>query len=385
MRGVTALALASLALSSGCSRSPSDFSTDNARTHLVQLAGVIGSRPAGTAANALARAYLADALARAGFAVRIQTADASNVPLGVSGRVHNIIGVKDGPKREAIGLVAHYDSVAEGAGAADDGIGSAVVVEAARVLAEMPDRQWTVMVLLTDAEEPGLLGASAVVEDPDVRERLKVVINIEAMGADAPVRLFETGPGNAWLAGVWAAAAPHPRGASFDFEIYRRMPNDTDFSVFKRVGIPGLNFAAVGDIYGYHTAIDVPERVTARALEDAGATVLAVATRLQRDDITHRTGQQATYFDLLGVTAVAWSPATDVVLLALALSLGLVAWGRMVAACWRAAGLRAMLVVILWAIVGLLVVAGASIGSVALLRTVREVYHPGTPGLADLR
>ena len=82
---------------------------------------------------------------------------------------------------------------------------------------------------------------------------------------------------------------PRPRGASFDLEIYRRMPNDTDFSVFKRAGIPGLNFAAVGDMYAYHTAIDVPERVTARALSDAGATVVAVAEALQRQDITTRT------------------------------------------------------------------------------------------------
>jgi hypothetical protein len=103
---------------------------------------------------------------------------------------------------------------------------------------------------------------------------------------------------------------------------------------------------------------------------------VAVATRLQGDDITRRTGQQATYFDLLGVTAVAWSPATDAVLLALALVLGVIAWGRVVAACWRAAGLRGVLVVMLWTIVGPLVVAGASIGSVALVRTVREVYHP---------
>ncbi len=371
-----ALAFASLALSTSCLHPPTEFSTDNARAHLLQLAGVIGSRPAGTTANARARAYLADALRRAGFAVRIQTADATSAQLGVSGRVHNIIAVKEGARRDAIGLVAHYDSVAEGAGAADDGIGSAVVVEAGRVLAAMREPQWTVMVLLTDAEEDGLLGASAVVDDPDVRQRLKVVINVEAMGADAPVRLFETGPGNGWLAEVWAAAAPHPRGASFDFEIYQRMPNDTDFSVFKRAGIPGLNFAAVGDIYGYHTSIDVPERVTARALEQAGATVVAVASRLQREDITRRTGLQATYFDLLGVTAVAWSPKTDVVLLTLALVLGAVAWGRVLVACWRAAGGRGLLAVIVWTVVGLLVVAGASIGSVALVRTVREVYHP---------
>ncbi len=74
------------------------------------------------------------------------------------------------------------------------------------------------------------------------------------------------------------------------------MPNDTDFSVFKRAGIPGLNFAAVGDIYGYHTAIDVPERVTARALEHAGATVVAVATRLaaRGHHATHRDSRPPT-------------------------------------------------------------------------------------------
>ncbi len=106
------------------------------------------------------------------------------------------------------------------------------------------------------------------------------------MGVDAPVRLFETGPGNGWLAHVWAQASPHPRGASFDFEIYERMPNDTDFSVFKRAGIPGLNFAAVGDIYGYHTAIDVPERVTSRRSSRPAPRSWRIASQLQRDDIT---------------------------------------------------------------------------------------------------
>ncbi len=376
MRGVIALTIASLALSAGCSRPPSDFSTDNARAHLVHLAGAIGARPAGTAANARARAYLAESLARAGFAVRIQTADATHERFGVSGRVHNIIAVKDGARRDAIGLVAHYDSVAESTGAADDGIGSAVAVEAGRLLAAARDSRWSLMVLLTDAEEDGLLGASAVVEDPEVRERLKVVINVDAIGVDAPVRLFEAGPGNAWLAQVWASASPHPRGTSFDYEIYKRMPNDTDFSVFTHAGIPGLNLAVVGDSYGYHTAIDVPERVTARALEDAGATVVAIAAHLQRGDITRRSDQDATYFDLLGLTAVAWGPVTDLVLLALALALGVVAWGRVVAACWRAAGGRGVVAVMLWSGVGVLVVAGAAIGSVALVRAVREVYHP---------
>ena len=42
--------------------------------------------------------------------------------------------------------------------------------------------------------------------------------------------------------------------ASFGVEIYRRLPNDTDFSILKRQGIPGLNFAVADDSYAYHTA-----------------------------------------------------------------------------------------------------------------------------------
>jgi len=64
------------------------------------------------------------------------------------------------------------------------------------------------------------------------------------------------------------------------------------------------------------------------------------------------------------------------VLLAVALVLGAVAWGRVIVGCWRTAGVGGVLVAAGWTIVGVLVVAGAAIGSVALLRAVREVYHP---------
>lgn len=376
MRGSIPLAVVALLTAASCSQRASDFSTANARAHVEHLAGTIGSRPAGTAANARARGYLVEHLERHGFRVRVQAADASNPQHGISGRVHNIVAVKDGARRDALGLVAHYDSVPEGPGAADDGFGTAVVAEAARVLAGRANRRWSLMVLLTDAEEDGLLGAAAAVDDPEVRERLKAVVNVESIGADAPVLLFETGPGNGWLAGVWARAVPHPRGGSFNYEIYRRMPNDTDFSVFKRAGIPGLNFAAVGDMYAYHTALDVPARVTTRALADAGAAVVALADALEEEDLLRREDEPATYFDVAGLTALSWSPATDRVLVMLAVVLGAIAWLRVASACRHAARLRGVALALAWAIVGACLVAGAAIGAVALLRAVREVYHP---------
>ena len=120
-----------------------------------------------------------------------------------------------GSRPEAIGLLSHYDSAPESPGAADDGLGVAVSLEAARVLAARRDRQWTTLVLVTDGEESGLMGAAALVTDRDVASALHAYINIEAAGSSGPAVLFEAGPANGWLTGAWARSAPHPRGGSF--------------------------------------------------------------------------------------------------------------------------------------------------------------------------
>jgi hypothetical protein len=376
VRGALPLAIAGLLGAAGCAGPSPEFPIAAARTHVVHLGAAIGSRPSGTEANRRAREYLVETVSRAGLSVRVQASDVYSPRFNVAGRVHNIIGTREGARRDAIALVAHYDSVPEGSGAADNAFGTAVVIEAARVLARQPDLRWSLMVLLTDGEERGLLGASAVLEDAQVRERLKAVINVESIGNDRPVVLFETGPGNAWLTRAWAASAPAPRGASFNYEIYRRMPNDTDFSVFKRAGIPGLNLAAVGDGYAYHTSAESPARVTDGALAQAGSTIVAVVEALQREDITRRTPDEPTYFDLLGRAAVAWTPATDIGLLSAALAAGVVAFVRAARATVRAGGGRALVLVACWALAGLAGVTAGAVGSMALLRAVREVYHP---------
>src|SRR6476620_3046650 len=207
-----------------CSRSAGVFSEQNARAHVSMLAGTIGSRPVGSEANARARAYVIDQLKLYGYEVRVQEADGRRAPLGRTAHVVNVIAVLQGPKPEAIGLLAHYDSAPDSPGAADDGLGVAVSLEAARVLAARADRSRTIFVLLTDGEESGLMGAAALMTDRDVTSRLQAYINVEAAGSGGTAMLFEAGPGNAWLVSKWARNAPHPRGASFGVEIYRRLP-----------------------------------------------------------------------------------------------------------------------------------------------------------------
>ena len=167
----------------GCARTPAVFSEQNARAHVGMLAGTIGSRSAGSPPNARARAYIVEQLKQLGFEVRVQETDARRRDLGQAVRVANIVGILAGQRTEAVGLLSHFDSVAEAPGAADDALGVAVALETARLFAARPNRRWSLFVLVTDAEESGLMGAAALVGERDITDRLKAYINIEAIGS----------------------------------------------------------------------------------------------------------------------------------------------------------------------------------------------------------
>jgi peptidase M28-like protein len=360
----------------GCARSAPLFSEQNARVHVSMLAGTIGSRPIGSEANARAREYIVDQLKLFGYGVRVQETDARRPELGRSAHVFNVIAVLPGTRQEAVGLVAHYDSAPESPGGSDDGLGVAVVLETARVLAARPNRNWTVMVLLTDGEEAGLMGAAAVMTDREVTSRLGAYVQVESAGSTGPALLFETGPRNGWLVSQWARNAPHPRGGSLAVEIYRRLPNDTDFSIIKRHEIPGLNFATVADSYAYHTARDTAERLSSRTLRETGENVVAVATALDTSDITRRSATAATYFDLAGASAVSYGSTAGWFIAGIALILGVVAWVRVTTAAVRISGLARWLLEVVWTGFGALAVTAAMVGTTWALRAAREVYHP---------
>lgn len=372
---VRALGGLALVAAAACGPQGDRFVTANARAHVNMLAETIGSRPAGSDANRRARTYLIDQLQLAGLQVRVQETDARRPELGLAGRVSNIVAIRQGQLSDAIAIVAHYDSVADGPGAGDDAFGSAIAVEAARVLAAAPMRH-SLMVLLTDSEESGLLGAAGAMSDPAIRDRIAAYVNVEAVGASGAPLLFETGPGNRWLTSVWARHAPYPRGASFAVEIYKRTPNDTDFSILKRADIPGLNFAIIGDSTAYHTDRDTAARLDTESLTVGGENVIAVASALDARDLRTRTSQDATYFDIGGAWALSYGPVTALVIGIASIAFGLLAWLRVAAAAARATGTFRLAFTVLWAIIGAVIVVAAMVGAMWLLRAVREVYHP---------
>ena len=371
-----ALPVLLLAVLAACSREAPRFSLENSRVHVQMLAGTIGSRPIGTPENAKARQYVIDQLRLFGYEVRVQETDARRPDAGLTARVVNIIAVKAGPDRNAIGLVSHYDSSPEAPGAADDGLGVAVSLEAARVLAARQDRRHTLFVLVTDGEESGLMGAAAVVTDRDVMSRLNAYINVEAIGSSGRAMLFETGPGNGWIVRQWAHSAPRPRGASFALEIYKRLPNDTDFSIFKRHDVPGLNFASIGDSYAYHTARDTADRLADETLSTTGENVVQTALALDRVDLLTRSASNQTYFDIGRTVAVSWGPIAAWFIAAAALVVGLLAWFKTLAATVRLMGIWRWILEVIWALIGVAAIAGSMVGATWLLRMGRAVYHP---------
>jgi hypothetical protein len=232
------------------------------------------------------------------------------------------------------------------------------------------------MILVTDGEEAGLMGAAALVTDRDVMSRLQAYVNVESIGSAGDPTLFETGPGNGWLVTPWARQAPRPRGGSFGLEIYRRLPNDTDFSILKRQGVPGLNFAIVGDSYAYHTTRDTPERLSPVTVRRTGEQVVALMTALDAVDVTARTDTDRTYFDLGGRAAASYGPVTGAVIGVAALLLGGIAWLRVMRTAIRLEGVWRWLLTAFWTLAGSAAVVASMVGATWALRLAREVYHP---------
>jgi hypothetical protein len=364
------------ALTIGCSREPGVFVDTNARAHIGMLAGTIGSRPLGTDANRRAREYLVDQLRQFGFHVRVQEADARRHELGLTARVANIIAVLPGERAEAVGLVAHYDSSPFAPGATDDALGVGVALEAARLFAARERRPWSLFVLLTDGEESGLMGAAALVTDREVLDRLRAYVNLESIGSSGNAVLFETGPGNAWLVKPWGRRAPHPRGGSYAIEIYQRLPNDTDFSILKTRDVPGLNLAPVGDSYAYHTARDTPDRLARETIRLTGENVVSILGALQEIDITQRTTQGTTFFDIGGTMGVSYGSPMSFFTSSAALLLGVLASVRLIADAVRTNGGLRWLLALAWSWISAGLVIGSMIGATWLFRVAREVYHP---------
>ncbi|HSK10341.1 MAG TPA: M20/M25/M40 family metallo-hydrolase, partial [Vicinamibacterales bacterium] len=284
------------------------FSAARAMAHVERVAE--RPHPTGSADNARVREYLAGVLGSMGHRVERQRAVAIQAGRGVrAARVENLMVRVPGTRSTgAVLFASHYDSVPAGPGASDDASAVAVLVETLRALRALPPAANDLIFLFTDAEEYGLLGATAFVDQHPWLKDVRVAINFEARGTRGPSLMFETGPGNGPLVREWAQAVPRPAGASFTDAVYKRMPNDTDFSEFKRHGIAGLNFAFIDDWARYHTPRDDVDALDRGSLQHHGEAALGLARRLGAIDLATLQGSDAVYFSVPGAGLVVRYP-----------------------------------------------------------------------------
>jgi hypothetical protein len=240
--------------------------------------------PMGSSANRAVRDELVRRMSALGLSPQIRPGEGLQQPKwdkGVlaGGSVENIVGVLPGRDRAApaIALMAHYDSVPGSPGAADDATGVASALETVRAIKARGVPARDVMVVITDGEEAGLLGANAFFRRDPLAKRVGFVFNMEARGGGGRVQMFQTGADNGETVELLRRTAVRPQASSLTGFIYANMPNDTDFTEARKAGVAGLNYAFIGRQFDYHSPTSTPATLEQGTVQDMGDQVLSTA------------------------------------------------------------------------------------------------------------
>jgi Peptidase family M28 len=299
---------------------PAAFSAERAMKHVVAIAQ--RPHPIGSAEHDRVRDYLVAQLSILGLEPQIQNATGVGTRSADAGRVQNILaritgGQSGGP---AVLLVAHYDSVEAAPGAADDGAGIAAILETVRAVRAGAPLLHDIIVLFTDGEESGLLGAAAFVREHPWAKDVAMALNFEARGTAGRSLMFETGPGNLDAVRVLRTVPGVTAGSMFT-TIYRTMLVDTDLS---ELGTPALNFAFGDGADRYHTSHDDVAHLNIGSLQHHGQQALALAHAFANGPLPRPRTGDAVFFELPGVGLVVYSEKWAMLLALVAAALAVV-------------------------------------------------------------
>ncbi|MCX7544606.1 M20/M25/M40 family metallo-hydrolase [Marinicella gelatinilytica] len=217
---------------------------------------------------------------------------------------------------QAVMLMAHYDAARfSGNGAADDAVGVAVALEIFKTyIQQNPSPKNNLMLLITDGEELGLLGAKAFIDDQLRYYDIGAIINLEARGSSGPaIFLPESVEGNHGLIAAYhEAGVPMPVSSSLDAEIYAKMPNDTDVTPFKESGINAFNLAFIDDHFNYHSQNDDLAHLSLNSVAHHLIQSKSLFNYLAMSDLgSLKSNQSVVYFSIPGQGLVSYSQATS--------------------------------------------------------------------------
>lgn len=297
---------------------PGGFDTARALARLQRILGDQRPHPVDSAANDSVRERLLAELRAIGLGPTV-TDDVACNGTGKSrtvscARVRNVLARLGPAAGRPVMMVSHYDSTPVGPGAADDGIGVAVMLEAAALLKDRPLKR-PVLLLFNEGEEAGLIGARAFVERHPLARQVEAVVNLEARGTTGPALMFETSRPNGAAIAAFARSSGRPAANSASADFYRLIPNDTDVSVFRDRPWTILNFAIIGNETRYHSPGDRLAALDPKSVRHMGEQALAATAELASTPAVPSAGGDRLYMDLLGRTLVVMPMALGIALL----------------------------------------------------------------------
>ncbi|MGJ8560087.1 MAG: M20/M25/M40 family metallo-hydrolase [Litorimonas sp.] len=306
------------------------FDTGAAMARLSRILGDERPHPVDTDANDAVRERLLTEIRTLGFDPIVRDDFRCTDHFGgVCARVRNVMFWAVPPIDDAtqgVALMSHYDSVPAGPGAGDDGAGVAVGLEVARLLKDRGDLR-PVLILITDGEEIGLLGAESFVHSDPLAARIDAVVNVEARGVRGPISMFQTSNPNARDIAAIAKTGRTALTNTLTTSIYEAMPNDTDISRFLDADAPrqvdATNFAFIlGDSF-YHTPGDNLANLNPGTLFHSGINALAAVEQFAARPTNSAPEGDRLYFDVLtrGVISVPAGFGSAIILLSGLLSI----------------------------------------------------------------
>ncbi len=308
---------------------PGKFSAVRAREHLRVIASAPHS--SGTSAHAKVREYIVAYCRHMGLDTKVMEGTGLRA-VGAyvnAGHSRNVMAVLPGTdrNRKSILVMGHYDSQPNTPGAADNGAAVAAMMESIRALKHHGPLKNDVVFLFTDLEEVGLLGAESFRAQYGTIEDIGLVLNFESRGNSGAAFTFEVSPDNGWLIGEFAKAVEYPYANSLAYEIYKRMPNDSDFTMFRDLKAPGLNSAFIDGYSHYHSMTDSPENIDLGSVQHHGSLMLGMLLHFGHRTLVQGTQGDCIFFNPVGSWLLSYPYAWDLPFLLLSIGLFLTALG----------------------------------------------------------
>jgi len=204
----------------------------------------IGARVAGTEGETKAAQYIAQVFKAIGYAPDTQPFTAAAGTQSITSA--NVVAVKNGTSSQEIIVGAHYDSTDAGPGADDNASGVAVMLEVAKLVQGM-QTPYTIRFIAFGAEESGLLGSYAYLNQmsQDEFQNVIVMVDLDSLIAGDTAYAYSD-EGTQSVARDWTLE--WALGNGFDLQTIRNVTltypdkgiGSSDYVPFQAAGIPYL-------------------------------------------------------------------------------------------------------------------------------------------------